>query len=61
MNSTGFYELSMKSFDSEASSETSKKYHALMKSQYWWNDIEEKENLVLREEKGAGSSGDEED
>lgn len=26
-----------------------------MKSQYWWNDIEEKENLVLRERKGVGS------
>lgn len=50
MNNTGFYELSMKSFDdSEASSSPSNQYHAQLKSQYWWNDLEEKDNLVFRD------------
>jgi hypothetical protein len=47
MNNTGFYDLSMKSFSSDASSSPSKKYHAQLKSQYCWNDIEEKENLAF--------------
>ena len=47
MNNTGFYDLSMKSFSSDASSSASKKYHAQLKSQYCWNDIEQKESQAF--------------